>query len=78
MYEQKNLLLPLAGLVVVVGGETLDRVHPQSDHPLDLGLLLLLVGDGVGRLLGDDVGDLVVGLRVGMGVVGLLVGDNDG
>ena len=46
---KSGLLLPLSLLVVVVGCQALDGVHPDGDLPVNLGLLLLLVGDGVGK-----------------------------
>ena len=45
--NQQGLLLPLSLLVVVVGCQALDGVHPDGDLPVNLGLLLLLVSDGV-------------------------------
>lgn len=55
MEQSKNVfarssLLPLALLVVVVGGEALDGPNAVVDHPLHLGLEVLLVRHRVRNL----------------------------
>ena len=47
--ERDNLLLPLSLLVVVIRGNSFDRVGSDGNHTVDLGLLLLIAGDGVGQ-----------------------------
>ena len=46
-----QVVFPIVLLVVVGRREALYRVDPQVDHALDLGLDLLLVGDGVGQIV---------------------------
>merc|ERR1719397_2468369 len=47
--EGDNLLLPLPLLVIVIRRNSLNRVAPDGNHTVDLGLLLLVVGDAVGQ-----------------------------
>ena len=54
IYLGDNLLLPLSLLVVVIRRDSLDRVGPDGDHTVDLGLLLLIAGDGIGQGSIDD------------------------
>merc|ERR1719312_1344863 len=44
------VLLPLSLLVVIVGCQAFHGIHPQGNHPVDLGLHLLLVGYGVRKV----------------------------
>merc|ERR1719397_139558 len=52
--QGNNLLLPLSLLVVVIRRNSLNRVAPDGNHTVDLGLLLLVVGDAVGQRAVDN------------------------
>merc|ERR1719427_48916 len=40
--------------LVMLSGNSFNRVGPDGNHTVDLGLLLLVVGDAVGQLAVDD------------------------